>query len=666
MWLLLGGCAVEPGAEGAAPGAGESVGVVEQAACGSATGDWSGFPQGDGTLQCVGGVRQFYANHFNAYVPPASGGPVGNCAKYGACDYWVDPSDRPDPANWTRYDWGSTPAQTYDMVVFPPTSGNAYGHVASVDHMEGNTLFVMDANWSPWKGHKAACVHDVGSYKPYGFYRLKSLDQPQTCDRSAGGFTFSCDGPQTGQTCVNVNEPQDPDSWSDNYLCSAQDLGMKWSASGPIAGMDCTGVTEAADPQSTAWSDDFLCLPPESPYIFSWSSAGPVAGQTCVQWNEPGDTHSWGDNYLCFTARSAFTSPPFTFSGSGAIAGQTCVSVNEPSDPDTWSDNYLCSDGDFGLKWSDNQPIAGLTCTNVLEPADPQAAAWADNYFCAPPQTPWAFSWSGAGPIAGKSCVRWYEAADLAGTWNDNWLCFDPIRDFSAGGFTFRGDGPEAGQSCVALGEPDDAAWSDNYFCNDQEIALKWSTSGPIDGMACTQVTEPDEAKGWKDDYLCVPRSAPVRFTWSSTGAIEGETCVRWFDHDKAPRPWADNWMCLHSVTPEADPGGSGGASGSSSGGAAGHASGGAAGAHGGAAGASAGGNAGQGKAGGPGGHASGTAGAAGSEASSLGEEPFAATSDSSSEGSCATGRGGRPSGSLSLLLALAGAAAARLRSRRR
>jgi hypothetical protein len=56
--------------------------------------------------------------------------------------------------------------------------------------------------------------------------------------------TFSCDGEQPALHCVNVNEPDDPDSWSDNYFCSANDLGMQWSSSGPIAGMDCTNVAE--------------------------------------------------------------------------------------------------------------------------------------------------------------------------------------------------------------------------------------------------------------------------------------------------------------------------------------------------------------------------------------------------------------------------------------
>ena len=161
----------------------EDLGSVQEAVCGTASGTWTSFPYGDGTLQCVGGVRQFYDKKFNAYVPPASGGPVGACAKYGACNIWVNPANRPSPSVWNRYAWGAVTPRTYDMVVFPPTGSNKYGHIASIDHMKGSTLFVMDANWSPWKGHKAGCVHDVGSYKPYGFYRLKKLDKDTDGDK---------------------------------------------------------------------------------------------------------------------------------------------------------------------------------------------------------------------------------------------------------------------------------------------------------------------------------------------------------------------------------------------------------------------------------------------------------------------------------------------------
>jgi hypothetical protein len=429
--LLAGGCASE---EPAAPASGEEIGTVEQAACGTASGDWADFPKGDGTLQCVGGVRQFYDKKFNAFVPPASGGPVGNCAQYGACNIWVNTANRPNPKEWNRYDWGSKKPQTYDMVVFPPTSGNAYGHIASVDHVSsGGVLYVMDANWSPWKGHKAACVHDVGSYKPYGFYRLKSLE-PVSCDRSAGGFTFSCDGTVKGKTCVNVKEPADSE-WSNDYFCGPHDMGMKWSSAGAISGMTCTSVKDNADGASSPWADNFLCLPPQTPYAFTFSGKGAIAGKNCVQWNEPKASKGWKDNFLCTDKVLQFTSGHFTFSSKDAVAGKTCVNVNEPGDADTaWKDNYFCSDAPVGMKWSNSGPIAGMTCTNVKESADSKAAAWANNYICLPKDAPYKLTWSSSGPLAGKDCVRWFDHAETSVTWWDNWMCAEDVASSGDGG----------------------------------------------------------------------------------------------------------------------------------------------------------------------------------------------------------------------------------------
>ena len=66
---------------------------------------------------------------------------------------------------------------------------------------------------------------------------------------------------------------------------------------GPIAGQRCTRILETADPHT--WADNYLCVPPDSPYNFQWSSAGPVGGKECVQWIEPADPHTWNDNFLC-------------------------------------------------------------------------------------------------------------------------------------------------------------------------------------------------------------------------------------------------------------------------------------------------------------------------------------------------------------------------------
>lgn len=248
---------------------------------------------------------------------------------------------------------------------------------------------------------------------------------PPPCDRSAGGFTFSCDGAQSGQTCVNISEPSDPHTWNDNFFCSSRDFGMRWSHAGPIAGMDCANVAESAESNAAIWADNFMCAPKQSPWKFSWSSAGPIAGRNCVHFNEPADPNSWQDNYLCTENVGTFSNGGFTFTTAGAGGRANCVNVNEPSDPDTWNDNFFCSPSDFGMKWSHVGPIAGMACTNVAESAEAQPTMWADNFLCVPQSAPVRFHWSSAGPIAGLPCVRWFEHAETSATWIDNWMCVE-------------------------------------------------------------------------------------------------------------------------------------------------------------------------------------------------------------------------------------------------
>ncbi|MDP1821929.1 MAG: M15 family metallopeptidase [Archangium sp.] len=301
------------------------------------------------------------------------------------------------------------------------------------NHQSGTALDLNTSNTS---------VYDwlTANGAAYGFYRTVPSERwhweylgggpgggpcIQTCDRSSGPFTFSCDGAQSGMSCVNVNEPADPDSWGDNYFCSASELGLRWSNAGDVEGMDCTAIAESAEAHAAAWSDNRLCAPKQLPWSFTFSSAGPIAGQACVHWNEPSDPHSWGDNHLCAKAVGEFTAGAFTFSMAGPKAGKTCVNVDEPGDPDTWTDNFFCSDTDLGLRWSFAGPIAGMTCTNVTEGAEARAADWADNFLCVPTEQPWRFTWSSAGPLAGKTCVRWFEHSDTSPTWLDNWMCVE-------------------------------------------------------------------------------------------------------------------------------------------------------------------------------------------------------------------------------------------------
>jgi hypothetical protein len=315
---------------------------------------------------------------------------------------------------------------------------------------EGNCGKVAEVKEYNVQSLSGSTVHF--SWDTYVAVRFNSISfTPPSCDRTAGPFTFSCDGEQPDLHCVNVDEPEDPDTWSDNYFCSTMDLGMQWSSSGPIDGMDCTAVSEAAEPEAAAWSDNYLCVPKQSPYAFSYSSAGPIEGKTCVQWNEPADTGgSWGDNYVCADPVYAFSAGGFSFSGAGALDGEHCVSVDEPSDPDTWSDNYFCSHDDVGLVWSYAGPVDGMDCTNVTESAEEDAAAWSDNYLCLPADSNYRLTWSSAGPIDGQTCVRWFDHAEKSATWLDNWMCIEDLTapdPTGSGGGGSGGSGVEPGGS---------------------------------------------------------------------------------------------------------------------------------------------------------------------------------------------------------------------------
>ncbi len=284
---------------------------------------------------------------------------------------------------------------------------------------------------------------------------------PPSCDRTAGRFTFSCDGVNAGTHCVSVNEPGDPDSWADNYLCSAADEGFVWSASGDVPDMRCVNVTEAADPHAAAWADDFACAPSQAPYELAWSSAGAIAGWDCVHFNEAADPGTWTDNFLCARATSRFENGDWAFSASGELDDMRCESVDEPGDPDTWADNLFCSREEVGMVWSTSGPLDDMTCTSVTEPSDMQAAAWSDNYLCLPEDSPYVFTWSSAGPIEGQTCVRWYEAADLAGTWTDNYLCVSDAPTPDAGVLALdasaamgRDAGPSSGVDAARVDGP--------------------------------------------------------------------------------------------------------------------------------------------------------------------------------------------------------------------
>jgi hypothetical protein len=239
------------------------------------------------------------------------------------------------------------------------------------------------------------------------------------------GMSWSFGGKVAGKHCISMNEPSDPHTWADNFLCFDKDYGVKWNNAGAIAGMDCTQILEPSDPHT--WADNYLCVPRGHPWRLLWSHAGPIGGKNCLQINEPADPNTWQDNYLCIERACTPSSATaqelgLQWSIAGKVNGKHCISMNEAAEPANhmWHDNFLCFNKDYGVKWNTAGPIGEMNCAQILEPSDPHT--WADNYLCVPRSSPWRFIWNFAGPIAGKSCVQIYEPSDPH-TWQDNYLC---------------------------------------------------------------------------------------------------------------------------------------------------------------------------------------------------------------------------------------------------
>jgi hypothetical protein len=98
--------------------------------------------------------------------------------------------------------------------------------------------------------------------------------------------------------------------------------------------------------------------------------------------------------------------------------------INEPEDSYSWFDNYLCAESDIGMKWSTAGAIADMDCTITLN-EDPHGG-WLDNFLCLPKDSVYTLFWTSTGAIAGHwKCVKWFELQDPE-SWSDNYMCFDP------------------------------------------------------------------------------------------------------------------------------------------------------------------------------------------------------------------------------------------------
>jgi len=277
----------------------------------------------------------------------------------------------------------------------------------------------------------------------------------------------------------------------------------------------------------------------------------------------------------------------FAWSSSGRLSGYDCIRVNEPaamrknlpktapngntklanSWRGTWWDNYFCwklGTKNPGIKWSSSGKISGMRCTQITEPAE--GRSWTDNYLCVPHSSPLQFSWTSSGITRGKACIKWRERADGDG-WDDNFLCAPKVgklRDpVFPSDFKWSSKAIPPGYDCERIHEAKGGkTWRDNYFCWKHETkdpGIKWSSSGKISGMRCTKITEP-KSKGWKDNYLCVPKSSSLYFSWTSrgpptrvVGQARGKTCIQWRETADGDG-WDDNYLCTLEAVNLPDP----------------------------------------------------------------------------------------------------------------
>ena len=333
------------------------------------------------------------------------------------------------------------------VIAHPDGMFSGYGHLQTIHVSDGQAVtrgqHVADSGDS---GRYPDCVTGPHLHLTLGdhfeSYRDRQTIDPLayidrhadcSCRHTAGRLSFSCNGPVEGQTCVSLNEPEDPNTWTDNFICTAAPEGLVFSASGNVEGLECVALTEPSDSQSAVWDDNFVCLPADAPFELAWSFAGPIDGWSCVKFDEPSEDRTWRDNFLCERNRQCFEGGGLTFCQRGKVDGEHCLPVNEPGDDHAiWSDNSLCvseqlGGAALGLQWSAAGPIAGMNCTAVTEPAESEAAAWSDNFVCLPPGAPIHLEWSAQGPLADAvGCARWYEAADLDDGWADDYLCVYP------------------------------------------------------------------------------------------------------------------------------------------------------------------------------------------------------------------------------------------------
>lgn len=134
---------------------------------------------------------------------------------------------------------------------------------------------------------------------------------------------------QSGLSCVNTNEPADPDGWWDNVLCvpSSSSLRLYWTH------WDSSPYSSPSDPAVRSDHGNLNLNAVKASYPY------------CVKWDVP------------------------------------------PDYPQTWSDNWLCANQNIRLSFN-TRAIPGQDCTKISELADKEGQWQSGYYLCAPTSAP--------------------------------------------------------------------------------------------------------------------------------------------------------------------------------------------------------------------------------------------------------------------------------------
>eukprot|EP01114_Cavostelium_apophysatum_P017334 TRINITY_DN5127_c0_g1_i2.p1 TRINITY_DN5127_c0_g1~~TRINITY_DN5127_c0_g1_i2.p1 ORF type:complete len:623 (-),score=111.70 TRINITY_DN5127_c0_g1_i2:37-1749(-) len=133
------------------------------------------------------------------------------------------------------------------------------------------------------------------------------IDRSCSAPPPATIFQYSYNGLIDGLNCINIFESLDAVT-SNNYLCSNADLtGWQFATAGPVAGKRCSKWNEPADPDT--WNDNFLCTPTSAIEVsFANVDQDPIVTNpsfNCISVNDPSQppAQGWADNHFCWGAK---------------------------------------------------------------------------------------------------------------------------------------------------------------------------------------------------------------------------------------------------------------------------------------------------------------------------------------------------------------------------